>query len=282
MKKFTLIGHHLTHSISPLIHKAFFAIAGFDGDYDITEIHPDCLKEGFYRVCENNHGFNITIPHKINVMPFFDRLSDEAVRLGSVNTAVRENDGSLVGYNTDYYGFTQALRMSGLDKKVAGTALLLGCGGVSKTFAHALIDMGAELVIAARNTEAGTMLANELESFYKTKVRVIDLYDTNSALVLDKPFIANGTPVGMYPNTDASPLTKEVVERASGVFDAIYNPEETLLLNYAKSHGIPYQNGLSMLVLQALQAEQLWNNIMLDDRQIESVIAQCNEALKTK
>ncbi len=278
-KNFTLIGHHLTHSISPLIQNTLFSLSGYDGEYDITEIAPEDIPKRLPEVIREFDGFNITIPHKVVSIPFLDELSPEAKKLGSVNTVVKQN-GKVVGHNTDYFGFTRALEKGGLaaDREV----LLLGSGGVCKTFAHALCDMGAHLTIAARNAASSAELADEIEAAYNVRPAVLSLEDTEAIKSLDNPLIVNGTPVGMFPKVGVSPISEEAVKDCSGVFDAIYNPSETELLRIAAKHGIHGENGLWMLILQAVKAQELWTGCTFTDSQLDIVAKACEKELEKR
>jgi shikimate dehydrogenase len=137
-----LLGKNLSHSYSPQIHNAFA-----DYDYALMEIEPECL-ETFMQTA-NFRGINVTIPYKKAVLPYCSSLSEQAQRLNAVNTIVRKDDGTLLGHNTDYFGFQELLRTSGLnvqDKKV----LVLGSGGAGVTASAVLADMGAKVVIQKR------------------------------------------------------------------------------------------------------------------------------------
>lgn len=221
-----LIGAHLGHSFSKEIH-AHLA----DYPYELVELEAssvgDFVKDG------GLDAFNVTIPYKKTVIPFLDRLSPEAERIGSVNTVVRQKDGSLFGYNTDYFGFLSMLIESGIevkDKKV----LVLGSGGASLTVQAVLSDCGArEIVVVGRSLE------NNYQNLYRH---------------VDADVIVNTTPVGMYPNNGISPVELSEFPVCRGVLDLIYNPAKTALLLQAEERSIPHANGLRMLVAQAAKA----------------------------
>lgn len=139
MKKFGLTGFPLGHSMSPVIHKALFKINGMDASYELKEVHPDSFSQGVEELKKLN-GFNVTIPHKTNIIPFLDGLSERAELFGAVNT-VHNKDGVLTGYNTDCFGFLRALEMAGIELK--GKVLLCGSGGVSRMFAFESVLAGA-------------------------------------------------------------------------------------------------------------------------------------------
>ena len=204
-----------------------------------------------------------------------DELSPRAELFGAVNTVdVREN--KIVGHNTDCAGFLSALQMA--DIELAGKVLLCGSGGVSRMIAFESFLADADLTVAVR--ESSLVAANELKKEIKDKlnkdIKVIMLSDAKGEYDL----IINGTPVGMYPNVDACPVSKEVVAGAKAVFDVIYNPQETVLLKYAKEAGIKYSDGLSMLVWQAAVAQEIWNGVKFSNDDIEKVIKIAQKELE--
>lgn len=225
MGGYGLIGGALTHSFSPEIHK----LLG-DYEYRLYPLPKDALP-AFMR--ENDlEGFNVTIPYKQAVIPYCEALSDAAKRIGSVNTVVRQADGSYYGDNTDYAGF---LKLLGDARSIAGKkALILGSGGAAKTVRAALTDAGLSPVVTISRSGA-------------------DNYQ-NLDRHADAALLVNATPVGMYPDVDASPVSLDIFPRLTRVIDLIYNPLKTRLLLDAEDRGIPAQNGLLMLAAQAEEA----------------------------
>lgn len=274
MKKFGLIGYPLGHSMSPLIHRELFKINNIDAGYELVEINPETFGNEFEAV-KGFDGFNVTIPHKIAVIPQLNALSERAELFGAVNTVENKN-GILTGHNTDCYGFLRALAMAEIELK--GKVLVCGCGGVSRMFAFETILAGADLTIAVRDAdvEAGQQIVDEIESKLGKTAKLITLDEADGAFDL----IINGTPVGMHPNTDACVLPKEKVQKAKAVFDAVYNPLETKLISYAKEAGIKFSNGLPMLVWQAAVAQEIWFGVKFSNEQIKPVIKITEEELK--
>lgn len=208
--EFGLLGEHLGHSFSPAIHKQ---LGGYD--YQLVELPPDqvgpFLQEGSFR------GLNVTIPYKKTVMAYCQKLSPAAERIGSVNTIVRKEDGSLYGDNTDYDGFRYLLQSAGAQvrgKKV----LVLGSGGASLTVRAVLADLGAGDVVTISR-------------------RGPDNYG-NLDRHRDAEYIVNATPVGMYPDTGISPVDLDQFPRCKGVFDLIYNPAKTQFLLDGERRGM--------------------------------------------
>lgn len=274
MKKFGLIGYPLGHSMSPLIHRELFKINNIDAGYELVEINPENFTNAFEAV-KGFDGFNVTIPHKIAVIPQLNALSERAELFGAVNTVENKN-GVLTGHNTDCYGFLRALAMAEIELK--GKVLVCGCGGVSRMFAFETILAGADLTIAVRDAdvEAGHQIVDEIESKLGKTAKLIRLDEVDGAFDL----IINGTPVGMHPNTDACVLPKEKVQKAKAVFDAVYNPLETKLISYAKDAEIKFSNGLPMLVWQAAVAQEIWFGVKFSNEQIKPVIKITEEELK--
>ena len=237
-----LLGKKLGHSRSPEIHREL-------GDYEylLYEKAEDEV-EGFIRH-GNWDGLNVTIPYKKTVIPFLDELSPVSARLGSVNTVVRRADGSLFGDNTDVSGFEAMVRFSGFP--VSGAKILvLGSGGASVSVCEALRMQNAEPVVISRTGENN--------------------YD-NLTRHTDARFVVNTTPVGMFPDTDASPLDLSRLPSCRGVLDIIYNPPVTLLMRQAESLGIPSVNGLYMLVAQARRSAELFTGRLISDPEVERI-----------
>ena len=242
-----LLGRKLGHSYSPQIH-AFLG----DYRYSLFEKEPEEV-EAFLK-SGNFTGLNVTIPYKKDVIPYLDELSPEAQRLGAVNTIVRRPDGSLIGHNTDYFGFRYLVRDSGL--QVAGKkVLVLGSGGASNTAVAVLRELGADVVIISRTGK------NNYE---------------NLNLHADAAVIVNTTPVGMYPDTGRSPLRLDGFPALEGVLDVVYNPARTRILLDAERRGLVAVNGLEMLVAQAKQSAEWFTGMKIDD----AVIARIYHALR--
>ena len=170
MEKFGLIGYPLGHSMSPVIHRELFKINGIDASYELMQIHPDDFADGIGTLI-NFKGFNVTIPHKTQIIPFLDKLSDRAELFGSVNTVFNDN-GTKIGYNTDCFGFLRAMEMAGI--KLGGNVLLCGSGGVSRMFAFESVMAGASLTLAVRDSDipAAENIAQEIRQKLERDVTV--------------------------------------------------------------------------------------------------------------
>jgi len=245
-----LLGRRLSHSYSPQIH----AYLG-DYTYELFEREPEdverFLKEGDFTA------INVTIPYKKAVMSYC-KLTETAEYMGSVNTIVRQPDGTLLGHNTDYFGFTSMVHKSGLDVK-GKKCLVLGSGGASVTAVKVLLEMGANVVVISRSGE--------------------DNYE-NLHRHADASVICNCTPVGMYPNNCVSPIDLDLFPKLEGVLDMIYNPARTRLLMDAESRGLVAENGLWMLVAQAKEAAEWFLNKKLPDSLIRFVYDQMRRQME--
>lgn len=276
-KQLGLLGNPLGHSVSPFIHRELLLLRGITCDYGLYEVEKDDLKTFFEKAKSDLDGFNVTIPYKIDIIPFLDALSPGAELFGSVNT-VSLDGAKATGYNTDCTGFLCALEGEGI--ALSGKVLILGCGGVARMFAFESALAGADVTLAVR--ESSLKKANTLKSEIKEKldseVEIITIDSVRDGYDL----IVNGTPVGMSPEVDKSPLEKEVVLKSKAVFDAIYNPQETLLLKYAKEGGLKAVNGLSMLVWQAAAADEIWCGIKFEKSEVDRVISIVKKELEKR
>ena len=238
-----LLGRKLGHSFSPQIHSHLG-----DYSYELFQKEPeeleDFLKNGGW------DGINVTIPYKKDVIPHLDELSPIARKLGAVNTIVRRG-GKLIGHNTDYFGFLTMVRTSGLDVK-GKKVLVLGTGGASKPVAAVMEELGGQVVQISRSGE------NNYE---------------NISIHSDAAVIVNATPVGMYPNTGVSPVDISLFPALEGVLDIVYNPARTQLLLDAEARGLVAVNGLLMLVAQAKEASEWFQQKELPNDLIDTIHA---------
>lgn len=272
-KHFGLIGFPLGHSMSAVIHNELFKISKTNGSYGLIEIEKNNLEYEFKNNLLNLNGFNVTIPHKLNIIPYLDKLSAKAQLFGSVNT-VDIRDGKAVGYNTDCVGFLRALEMANIQLK--GNVLLLGSGGASRMIAFESVLADCDLTLAVRNTANAQNLKNEIYEKMGKICRIVSLDDVGGEFDL----IVNGTPVGMYPNINACPLSEKVIQNSGAVYDVIYNPIKTQFIKYAENANVKCCSGLSMLVWQAAAAQEIWNGVKFDYDDIEKVISVVEKELK--
>jgi shikimate dehydrogenase len=220
---------------------------GIEATYSLIEREPDALdRKAFDEIMHLYDGINVTIPYKSHIMPFLDEIDPAAAKIGAVNTVVKR-DGRLIGYNTDYFGALASLKA--LPYQEVSGAILLGTGGSSKAVMQCLKALEIEPIYQVSRTPETNVI--------EENIRQLD-YDLLEASDLTGCLLVNCTPVGMETYEYASPVPKAVVERQSCVFDLIYVPAVTTLLAYASDHDLPHQNGLDMLMIQAVEAEKLW------------------------
>lgn len=245
--QYGLIGHPLGHSFSPPIHRALA-----DYDYRLFDLEADEVAAFVRR--PDIGGLNVTIPYKKTVVPLCDELSAQAARLGSVNTLVYDRDRRLIGHNTDYAGLCWLLQRAGIDPR-GKKAALLGNGGVCRTVRAVFADLGArEIVVLSRHPDAES----------------VSYADT--AAYADAELVVNTTPVGMFPHCPDAPISLAAFPRCEGFVDMIYNPLRTTLCFEAAARGIPYSNGLSMLVAQAKAAAELFTGQAIADERTATVL----------
>ncbi len=280
MKNYALIGYPLGHSLSPQIHTRLLQLSGVEGGYEKLEIPPEELSGSFEKLA-NLSGFNITIPHKVAIMDYCDRLDEGAKRYRSVNCV--KNGEEKVGYNTDVLGFTKSIEMLGAS--LSGKVLLIGCGGVGRMMAIETALSGGELTIAAlkRDRELAEKVMAEIAAM-KPEAKVNAVY-IDGALSPDNfggemprfDLLINASPVGMYPKTDRMACTPEILDKVSYVFDAVYNPKVTLLAKTAREKGAKAMTGMAMLVLQAAAAHEIWNKAHFNDSDLKKLISDMEE-----
>ncbi|MCQ2417336.1 MAG: shikimate kinase [Oscillospiraceae bacterium] len=239
-----LIGRKLGHSISPEIHAALG-----NPHYSLYELEPEELP--VFLADTRLKALNVTIPYKIDVIPLCKTLDPLAEAIGSVNTLVRQEDGTWKGYNTDAYGLRCMMRAGGLSFD-GQNVLILGNGGVSQTIqAIAKLDGCASLTVL---DIVGEHTYEELPQHFETTTLIV-----------------NATPVGMYPNAGKSLVDLRDFPNIKGVADVIYNPQRTQLLLQAEELHIPYAGGLVMLVAQAKQAAEHFFGEPIDDVKITDI-----------
>jgi shikimate dehydrogenase len=253
MREFFLLGQSLPHSFSPGYFEDKFQREGITGArYAIAELAQIEHFPNWLQKQQNVSGLNVTIPYKRAVFPYLDWIEDEALSIGAVNTIAVRTKGTnskslystfeLHGYNTDAPAFSAEIRP--LLKPWMDTALILGNGASAATVRFVLQKIGLNCITVSRKSNQNCMLWNEL----------------NQPLLKHTKLIVNTTPIGQFPNNEAYPeLPFEALGTEHLVFDLIYNPHKTMLLQRAVARGCMIQNGLGMLHLQAEKSWQIWN-----------------------
>jgi len=265
MYKLGLIGYPLGHSLSPKIHAAALRACDLTGDYSLFPIHPDDaqgLKDLLARVrADEIHGLNVTIPHKQNVIPLLDELTDVAKAIGAVNT-IYLRDNKLIGHNTDAQGFlTDLKRTTNSAFRIPHSALVLGAGGSARAVVYALLNDGWNVTLASRRVEQAQQLAASFPNYQLPITNYADLRRFDGAQRKPSTFdlLVNTTPVGMSPRVNESPLPENFsLPQGVIIYDLVYNPRETKLVKDARAQGLSATTGLGMLVEQAALAFEIW------------------------
>lgn len=250
-----LIGHPVEHSFSPPMHNAAFKALNMDYAYVAFDVNPLNLKSAIEGARSLTiKGFNVTIPHKIEVMQYLDELDEVAELIGAVNTIDFKN---MKGYNTDGIGAIKAIEevSSVKDKNV----VVAGAGGASRAISFYLAKYGAgSITILNRNVDKSKRLAGDvLASGLISDVNADSISEISSRLN-DADILVNTTPLGMHPNVEGSVATSEDMHDDLVVFDAVYNPHETLLLKEAIKAGAKPVYGIKMLLYQGAESFRIW------------------------
>ena len=254
-----ILGYPVCHSLSPVMQNSAFQAAGFDNVYVPFEVRPEMLGSvvaGLKAagVC----GWNVTIPHKTSIMPFMDLLDDSALQAGAVNV-VKCCDGMLKGFNTDGAGLVKALKVD-LDLNPEGAKVVLaGAGGAARGAAAGLCAAGATMVtVVNRNLDAARVLVDDLASYFPEVVFSISPIEKDAVLALGKAdLIVNATSVGMKGDKLAW-LDLDLAKKGAKVYDMVYSPLVTPLIEAANRLGLPAANGLGMLAGQGELAFRIW------------------------
>ena len=253
-----IIGDPIEHSMSPAMHNAAFGALGLDYTYLPFRVRQEELP-GAIAGMRALHivGLNVTIPHKVAVLPLLDRLGPLAEKMGAVNTIVNEG-GVLIGSNTDAPGFLQALRSQSIEPK-GKKIVIIGAGGAAKGIAFILAEVGASLVILNRTISKAEELASQIAQYYHQNLKTMTLSEENLTGALDgADVLVNTTSVGMVPDVDRTPVSSSLLNPKLVVYDIIYNPLPTRLLREAKAAGARTIDGLDMLVWQGALAFKKW------------------------
>ncbi|MGB3181485.1 MAG: shikimate dehydrogenase [Cyclobacteriaceae bacterium] len=241
-----LIGYPLGHSFSNKYFTDKFDKEGIEGyTHRNFELETADALPGLIKAHPELIGLNVTIPHKVNVIPCLDHLDATANSIGAVNT-IRIQDGILEGFNTDHYGFAESLRSwAGPSLKTMKRALILGTGGASKAVQVALNDLGLKVRYVSRSAGADNYTYDQLIE----QPEVLEEYH----------LIVNCTPLGTFPDIDSKPrIPYEVLGKNHYLYDLVYNPEQTAFLSAGRERGAHIKNGLQMLHLQAEKSWEIW------------------------
>ncbi len=251
-----IFGHPVEHTFSPAMHNAAFDRLGLNWCYLPFHVLPERLGEAVEAIrALGLRGVNVTVPHKESVIRYLDRVDDEAARIGAVNTVVNE-EGMLVGYNTDGKGFVRSLEETGVI--IAGKKIIvLGAGGAARAVCFSLLSAGvSDLLIVNRTLERAKQLAGDINAVSKAAKATGSLNSTSGYDIL-----INTTSLGLH-NGDPMPIEDSLLSSSLFVCDLIYNPTRTHLICLAEKRGCKTINGLGMLLWQGVLAFNLWTGIM--------------------
>jgi 3-dehydroquinate dehydratase/shikimate dehydrogenase len=257
-KIFGVVADPVAHSYSPMLHNSAFQANDLDYRYLPFRVAAQDIEE-FVRWAQREGigGLSVTIPHKQSVLPLLTQGEAAAQGIGACNTIVF-NGEDRIGYNTDYraamecIGYWLAKMYEEPNPFEGRSALLLGSGGVSRAIGWGLAQRRVRVAVSSRNFESADRLAKELGG------RAVAWDERHS---VQPNILINGTPIGMFPEMDATPFRKDNLDQRTLVFDTVYNPEQTLLIRQAKAAGCPVITGLSMFVRQAAYQYRLFTGL---------------------
>jgi shikimate dehydrogenase len=253
-----LIGDPVEHSFSPLIHNAGFTAVG------INFVYVACLVKDLEHAIKgiralHIRGASITIPHKIKAIRYVDKLDDLAQKIGSINTILNQ-EGKLIGYNSDGMGALKALQDRAIDLK-SKSVVVLGSGGVARAITFSLLMKGGlkRLHILGIIEDEMNILVEDLKKTGGTEIYGTLLEeDILQKTLRMSDILINCTPVGMYPKIEESPVPSNFLRSELVVFDVVYNPPQTMLLRDAQKAGCGTVSGLEMFINQAIVQFELW------------------------
>ncbi|MGC8874374.1 MAG: shikimate dehydrogenase [Chloroflexia bacterium] len=277
-----LIGWPIRHSLSPAMHNAAFSALGMDWCYIPLPVHPSRLPEAVRGlVALGFRGANVTVPHKETVLPLVTRLSEDAWALGAVNTLVVLGDdpagpSTIVGENTDHRGFLAALERAGWTPGSCRHGVVVGAGGAARAVVYALRRAcAARITLLNRSLERASSLAADLDP----QIEVLPLApETLVECARRADLLVQATPVGMWPKVQETLWPEDApIPRDLFVFDLVYNPPETRLVQQARNSGAQAFGGLEMLIEQGARSFALWTGC---DPPIDVMRAACRRALQ--
>ena len=250
-----VIGHPIAHSRSPRLHGYWLGEYGINGHYVPMDVAPEDLEAVIKVMPKMGYvGANVTIPHKEAVMGFVDHLTDSAKAIGAVNTLVFQDDGTVLGDNTDGYGFIENLKQGAPEWKAdSGAAMVLGAGGAARAIVFSLLQAGVPKVLISNRTKSR---AETLRSDFGERVEVVD-WENAAASLVDVVTLVNTTSLGMVGKAPLE-LSLDALSDQATVTDIVYNPLETDLLVRAREKGCSTVDGLGMLLHQAVPGFEAW------------------------
>ena len=282
MKKFAVLGHPVAHSLSPTMHAANFASIGFDATYEKFDVEPEKLADFIkQKQAEGYSGLNITVPHKIAVIPLLDRLDESVKRYGACNTIKFEEDGTLSGYNTDVIGFVTGLSAHGFSIK-GKKVVIIGCGGAGSALATCTCYEGAaELKVADLRAESVTNLVEKLQGLgLGTAVSGLEVLDGTASdaqkaiwgeAAKEADLVVNATPMGIHPGEPPA-LPPDCFHPGQFVLDIVPTKDFPPTAAAAVKAGATATDGLEFLVGQGAKSFEIWTGVTADRKAMLAAI----------
>ena len=282
MKKFAVLGHPVAHSLSPTMHAANFASIGFDATYEKFDVEPEKLADFIkQKQAEGYSGLNITVPHKIAVIPLLDRLDESVKRYGACNTIKFEEDGTLSGYNTDVIGFVTGLAAHGFSIK-GKKVVIIGCGGAGSALATCTCYEGAaELKVADLRSESVTNLVAKLQGLgLGTAVSSLEVLDGTASdaqkaiwgeAAKEADLVVNATPMGLHPGEPPA-LPPDCFHPGQFVLDIVPTKDFPPTAAAAVKAGATATDGLEFLVGQGAKSFEIWTGVTADRKAMLAAI----------
>ncbi len=280
-KSFCVIGDPIEHSLSPEIHHHVFKFLKADFEYTKNHIHPGELNDFVRDAKKNNRpGFNVTIPHKQTIIPFLDEIDTIARKIGAVNTVHLKN-GRLKGYNTDIFGFQLGLENAGYRIIPESGAVVIGAGGASRAVIAGLDRMGIQAVhLFDIMHERAEDVAADMSDAVQCNIVVGDMENRLLSSLKTADLIVNATPVGMWPKTDTMPVPAAFkVKQGCILFDLIPKPVDTKFIKEAQAKGAKTIPGLTMLIGQALAADEIWMDYKFSKTAFNEIVEELTQKL---
>ena len=252
------MGDPVAHSVSPAMHNAAFRELGLDYAYLPFNVGADGLGMAVDGIrALKLVGMNVTIPHKVAVIPLLDEVDPLAQQIGAVNV-IHNKGGRLAGSNTDAEGFLRLLEGHGIDACGLRVAVL-GAGGAARAACFALASRGAVITILNRTADKAAGCAREMAGHTGRTFEALEMNASNLARALaEADLLVNATSIGMAPGVDRSPISRELLGRRHTVVDIVYNPVKTRLVRDAEKAGAVAIGGLDMLAWQGALAFEIW------------------------
>ena len=272
-----IIGHHISHTLSPAIHTAAFKALNIDFSYGVFDVTPEFLASLLTSMRKSGcAGANVTIPHKQAVIPLLDEIDDGAAAIGAVNVIVNR-DGKLIGYNTDMLAIKHVLEPS-RGRVRDSSVVVLGAGGGARAAVYAISKFSAPRTVKISN-RSGNRAEELIKDFRKIFPTIgyegIKNNNQLAAAIAGSVLIVNTTSVGMTPDVNALPLPGSITfSNQQIIFDIIYNPVETALLRLAAKQGAQTINGVEMFLHQAAHAFKLWTGKKFPVQQAREIVLQ--------